>query len=78
MLNILAIILLAIIVKNPSLIPDGLNGSDEDDIPELPTPMYNKIKPETTYRDRDHSFNYGGDIDMVNIHSTSSGIFFFL
>lgn len=69
MLNLLAITLLAVIVKNPSLV-QNINGAIDNnsyDDEFIPTPVSSKIEPtatiETPYHYRDHSLNYQ-DMDM--------------
>lgn len=62
MLNLLAITLLAIIVKNPNMM-QSLDGVDDDDeiVDALPTPVSNKVDGYSHYRD--HSMAYQ-DLDM--------------
>lgn len=67
MLNLLAITLLAVIVKNPGMM-QNINGGDNSYDDELiPTPVSSKIEPtaavEAPYHYRDHSLNYQ-DMDM--------------
>lgn len=63
MLNLLAITLLAIIVKNPNMM-QSLDGSEEEIADALPTPVSNKVDyygSNAPYRD--HSMAYQ-DLDM--------------
>lgn len=68
MLNLLAITLLAVIVKNPGMM-QNINGAIDNSYDDefIPTPVSSKIEPtatiETPYHYRDHSLNYQ-DMDM--------------
>lgn len=69
MLNLLAITLLAVIVKNPGMM-QNINGAIDNSYDDefIPTPVSSKIEPtatiETPYHSyRDHSLNYQ-DMDM--------------
>jgi lysosomal-associated transmembrane protein len=71
MLNLLAITLLAVIVKNPGMMQNnsgggvgGIDSNYDDEI--IPTPVSSKVEPsppEPTHYHRDHSLNYQ-DMDM--------------
>lgn len=64
MLNLLAITLLAIIVKNPNMMQSLDNSLDDDESDVLPTPVSNRV--DNSYYDsryRDHSMAYQ-DLDM--------------
>lgn len=62
MLNLLAITLLAIIVKNPNMM-QSLENSDDEIADALPTPVSNKIDGYHDSYYRDHSMAYQ-DLDM--------------
>jgi lysosomal-associated transmembrane protein len=67
MLNLLAITLLAVIVKNPSMVQTFNNGNQYDDEP-IPTPVssradFSTLKSDSPLQYRDHSVNYQ-DMDM--------------
>jgi len=62
MLNLLAITLLAVIVKNPGMM-QNLNNLDTYEDEPIPTPVSSKIESPTAmskpdYHLRDHSMNY--------------------
>lgn len=62
-LNLLAITLLAIIVKNPAMMQNLDGGSDEDIADALPTPVSNRVDGYYDSHYRDHSMAYQ-DLDM--------------